>query len=165
MSNDVVPVKPIIPSWRIKNIEKAREARRKKLLDEKTRQIEEKVDGLSKEVDKRIDESIDKTVKEKVDALMTDIRSASNLVKQAFIDAFEKSGGVDELVSWVTGYVNEEGKLVNNNRKEYYKLLISLLKAEMSRPEQEQKQGVIVNIIGLNKEQNVKVEVDGEKVE
>jgi hypothetical protein len=156
MSNDVVPVKPIIPSWRIKNIEKAREARRKKLLDEKTKKIEEKVDCLSKEVDKRIDESIDKTVKEKVNTLMTDIKSASNLVKQAFIDAFEKSGGIDELVSWITE---------SNNRKEYYKLLINLLKAEMSRPEQEQRQGVVVNIIGLNKEQDVKVEVDGEKVE
>jgi len=162
MSGEMIPIKP---SWRIKNIEKAREAKRKKFLDEKTKQIEEKIDGLSKEVDKHIDESINKTVKEKVNALMTDIKSASNLVKQAFIDAFEKSGGIDELVSWITGYTTEDGRIINSNRKEYYKLLIGLLKAEMSRPEQEQKQGVVVNIIGLSREQDVKVEVDGEKVE
>lgn len=152
-------------NWRQENAAKARETRRKKLLDAKTKEIEEKIDGLSKEVDKHIDDSIDKTVKKKVNELMTDMKSASSLVKQAFLDAFEKSGGVDELVSWITGWVTKDGKVVFGNRKEYYKLLVSLLKAEMSKPEQEQRQGVVVNIIGLNKEQDLKVEIDGEKVE
>lgn len=146
---------PFTPTWRQKNAAKARETRRKKLLDAKTREIEEKVDGLSKEVDKKIDTSIDKEVKKKVNELMSDMRSASTLVKQSFLDAFEKSGGVEGLVDWISKN--------DYTKKEFYKMIISLLKTETLKPDSgSQKQAVIVNISGVGKDKELKVELNGE---
>lgn len=146
-----------IPNWRKKNIEKAREARRKKLLDEHSKELEKKIECLSKDVDKKINASLEGAVKDKVNELVSDLKGASNLVKAAFFAAFEKSGGMDSLVTWI--------KEKDYNQKEFYKMLISLLKSESNKGDSGNKQAVIVNIVGLNKKQDLRVEVDGERVD
>ena len=51
------------------------------------------------------------------------LRTKATQVKMAFFDAFERTGGVEELVKWL--------KKTESNKKEFYKMVLSILPKEM----------------------------------
>jgi hypothetical protein len=51
------------------------------------------------------------------------LKQRSTEIKEAFFDAFEKTGGVEGLINWV----NKDGA----NRKEFYSFLIRLMPKEV----------------------------------
>jgi hypothetical protein len=152
-----------IPNYRSRNAAIAREARKKKIIDEKLNELDDKVRGLSQEVDKKIEEGLDKQIAEKVQEVVKDLSFVSKKVKQDFLDAFDKCGGVDGLVNWAMGGILPDGKFSLGHRTDFYKLIISLLKSETAKPDSGgQKQAVIVNISGVGKGKELKVELNGE---
>lgn len=114
-----------------KNLEKARMVRKINADAKRAAKLEEvvrKKNILDIEINDHIEKKVSDALK-KVDP--------ANL-KQDFYKIFYRVGGVEGFVKWV-----KEDK---RNRIEYYKMLISLLRAETER-EQDIKQGVILNII------------------
>ncbi len=57
------------------------------------------------------------------DGIPKGLKQKSTMIKEAFIDAFEKTGGVKELIKWV--------KKSESNRKEFYSFLIRMLPREI----------------------------------
>lgn len=52
------------------------------------------------------------------------VKDKANQIKLAFFEAFERTGGIDELIKWI-----EHSKL---NRREFYRLLMPLLPKDMN---------------------------------
>jgi len=56
------------------------------------------------------------------DGMPAGVRNKASQIKQAFYEAFERIGGVEELVKWI----KEE-----DNKKDFFKLLLSILPKEL----------------------------------
>ncbi|MBZ0158407.1 MAG: hypothetical protein K8I29_19590 [Alphaproteobacteria bacterium] len=126
----------------LKSIKKAQEARKAKA--ELRRQEKLRIEQLAaKESKKKLEEVVENAVVrqlEKVD---------HKLIKHDFYKAFELTGGVQSLVSWVLAD--------KKHRLEYYKMLITLMKAE-TESKQSIQTGVQVNIFGLGNAEGVEGE-------
>jgi hypothetical protein len=138
-------------TFRQKNAEKAREARRQKITAEKLavarREVDEIADSVTIEVER--------AVAEKVRKISENIKDTQDKIKLDFLKVFYEMGGVKGLIGWVKSDLK--------NRKEYYKLLIGLIKTETQVMGTSGGQRVVLNIIAPKGEQTVEV-IDGEQV-
>jgi hypothetical protein len=117
------------------NLTKAREAKRLKLTGEKLALIKKEVDEVSNTVDDKIEQAVAGKVRE----ISENLRHTQDKIKGDFLSVFYKMGGVKGLLDWV--------KKDFKNRKEYYKLMIGLIKSETQVMGNTNQQQVVLNII------------------
>ena len=137
-----------IQNWRANNLAKAREARALQIREKKDKEINDKLTTLSTTIDAKVEQEVEEKVKHLVEETDIEVRK----LKADFYKVFYEVGGVKGMVSWI--------KSNKQNKKEFYKLFIGLLKTESQKTETTNvKQGVIVNII--SPEGKKEVIVDG----
>jgi sulfur relay (sulfurtransferase) DsrC/TusE family protein len=136
-----------IQNWRANNLAKAREAKALKIREIKNKEIDEKLDNLAV----TIDEKVEHEVAEKVRKLVDEEDVAVKKLKTDFYKVFYEVGGVQGMVKWI--------KADKYNKKEFYKLFVSLLKTESQKTEApSMRQGVVVNIISPEGKKEIIVE-------
>lgn len=123
-------------NYRIANIQKATEARRRKTAERRAAQ-----EALSAELTTELNKSV-KRYSEDSDVAR---------LKSDFYRVFDRVGGVQGMAAWV--------RADKKNRLEYYKLFIGLLKAESIKQVEGQKQQVVVNIIAPNEQRETVIGV------
>lgn len=119
--------------WRRINMQRAREARMRKLREKKEQEAIQKIDDLAL----TIDDKVEKEIAAKVETMLKE--TDPKQLKSDFFKVFYEVGGVKGMVNWI--------KNNRDNRKEYYKMLVNLLKSETHKQQQSQAQQVVLNII------------------
>ncbi len=80
----------------------------------------------------------------------TGTKDKAKAIKRAFFDAFERIGGLKELIRWI----NEDQR----NKREFYKMVLSLLPKEMAINNESDKEMVQMPAITIIREEKGKIE-------